>query len=198
MEKVIINDNRGTSEFNVSAVLAGQRVLYIEGEINMELAMNFQRQVQYLTIQDRNAPIKVFVNSPGGMIAAGLIIYDIIQSSTAPIELYCTGAAYSMGAIIFCCGKHGRYILPHSKVMIHEPLVAGGVGGKTSSIQTLANDLLATKEKMDKILSEHTGKPLEEISQATNKDNYFTAEEAIEFGLCDRIMGFGEMMEGIE
>lgn len=198
MEKVIINDNRGTSEFNVSAVLAGQRVLYIEGEINMELAMNFQRQVQYLTIQDRNAPIKVFVNSPGGVIAAGLIIYDIIQSSTVPIELYCTGAAYSMGAIIFCSGKHGRYILPHSKVMIHEPLVAGGVGGKTSSIQTLANDLLATKEKMDKILSEHTGKPLEEISQATNKDNYFTAEEAVEFGLCDRIMGFNEMMEGIE
>jgi ATP-dependent Clp protease protease subunit len=126
-----------------------------------------------------------------------MVIYDAIQSSPVPVEVYCVGKAYSMGAVLLACGKKGkRYLLPHSRVMIHEPLIPYGVGGKTSSIQTISESLLKAKRSMEEILAKHTGKTADEIAEATKTDHYFSAEEAVEFGLADGIMGLDEMMKG--
>ena len=119
---------------------------------------------------------------------AGLVIYDCIQASEVEINMICAGTAASMAAIIFAGGQKGhRYILPHSKVMIHEPLLAGGVGGSATSIKNISDSILETREIVNGILAKHTGKTVKEINKATSFDNYMNAEEAIKFGLCDKI-----------
>ena len=139
-------------------------------------------------MEDEQTPIDIYVNSPGGEVNSGLAIYDLIQACKAPINMYCIGMAASMGALIFAGGRKGhRYILPHSKVMIHEPLIPNGVGGSASSIKSTADSILQTRELLNGILAKHTGKTLEEINKATDHDNFMTAEEAIVFGLCDKV-----------
>ena len=184
----------GIQEISVEALLSEQRIIYIEGTITYELAANFARQILYLSQQDSSQPVKVFISSDGGEIDAGMMIYDIIQSSAAPLELYCLGKAYSMAAVLLCCGQHGRYILPHSKVMLHEPLIQYGVSGKTSSIQTVAESMMKTKLDMEKILARHTGQSLERLADITKTDHFFSAQEAVEFGLVDGIKDFNEML----
>ena len=190
-----IKSVNGYQAMPIEALLNHQRVIYVNGEINEQAAMNVVKQVTYLVIEDAVKPIKLFVNSCGGAIDAGMVIYDILQASPAPIQVYCTGKAYSMAAVLLCCGQHGRYILPHSKVMIHEPLISTGVGGKTSSIQTIAESMMKTKEEMVAILAKHTGQPLEKLYEVTKTDTFFSADEAVAFGLADKVVDFAEMVK---
>ena len=140
-------------------------------------------------MEDEQSPISIYVNSPGGEIYSGLAIYDMIQACKAPINMYCIGMAASMGALIFSSGQKGRrYILPHSKVMIHEPMILNQIGGSASTIKSTADSILQTRELLNGILAKHTGKTIKEINKATDHDNFMTAEQAIAFGLCDEIV----------
>lgn len=165
----------------------------MNGVIDMHMANDFLQQVMYFAEKEKDRPVKVFINSPGGSVEAGLLMYDVIQTGPVPLELYCVGSAYSMAAILFASGRHGRYLLPHSKVMIHEPSLEAGIGGKTSSIRLLAMDMAKTKDDLDTLLAQHTGHPKEEIDELTKEDRFFTAPEAVDFGLADGIKDFADM-----
>lgn len=172
-----------------------KRRIFVEGQITMESACAFADQVMLLCDQSHE-PIDVFLNSPGGEVKAGLLMYDIIQSSPAPIRMFCRGMAYSMAALLFASGSHGRFLLPNSELMLHEPLLSGGVQGSASSIKSISEGILAVKARLNGILSRHTGKSLEEIEAATAYDHFFSAEESVAFGLADEIVGYDRMMGG--
>jgi ATP-dependent Clp protease protease subunit len=162
--------------------------LFLTGEVTSEMANDFVSQMLYLAASDE--PINIYINSPGGSVNAGLVIYDTIQALSEKLEInmYCIGMAASMGAIILAGGQKGRrFILPHSKVMIHEPLISGGIGGSATSIKKTSDSILETKAITNGILAKHTGKSIKEINKATSFDNYMNAKEAIEFGICDEI-----------
>lgn len=178
-----------------TAHLSHRRV-FIQGQITAESACEFADQVMLLC-DDSHEPIDVFVDSPGGEVKAGLMMYDIIQTSPAPIRMYCRGMAYSMAALLFASGNHGRYLLPNSELMLHEPLLGSGVRGSASSIKSVADGILAVREKLNAILAKHTGKTLEEVAEATGYDHYFSAEESVEFGLADAIVDFSKMTGGV-
>lgn len=164
------------------------RRLFLFGEIDQNLVFSFTMQMLSL-MEDEQSEINIYINSPGGEVNSGLAIYDLIQSCKTPINMYCIGMAESMGALIFAGGQKGRrFILPHSKVMIHEPLIPNGVGGSASSIKSTADSILQMRELLNGILAEHSGKTLDEINKATDHDNFMTAEEAIAFGLCDEVV----------
>lgn len=192
--KTLKRDASGIHEFSVEGSNRERRIVYLVGEVNTEMAQRITEQITYFTYEDPNEPIKMFINSNGGSISAGLLIYDIIQGSQVPIEIYCLEKAYSMAALIFCCGKNGRYILPHSKVMIHDPRLSEGVGGNASSIKELSEEIIKLKKNMDRLISKHTKQPLTKIEKVTKTDSFFSAEEAVKFGLADGVKSFSEML----
>ena len=163
------------------------RKIFLTGEINAEMANAFLSEILFLE-QEPTKPVTIYINSPGGEVNAGLMIYDVIQGSGLEINMVCTGMAASMAAILLAGGKKGhRYILKHSKVMIHEPLIPRGVGGSATSIKNISESILETRKLVNGILAEHTGKTMEAIDEATSFDNFMNAEEAIAFGLCDAV-----------
>ena len=192
---VQVKSSNGITLVPLDSRLMAERKVFIEGEINADKACEFVKQVMLLNAEDPQQPIDVLINSPGGEINSGMLMYDVIQASKAPIRMYCIGKAYSMGAVLFACGNHGRYMLPHGELMIHEPLLGSRVGGNSSSIKSISDSLLETKRKMNQILAKHTGKSEEEVEEATSFDHYFSPEESIAFGLCDQIVGFDKIME---
>lgn len=185
----IIEENSGGYQaVQLEARHRTNRRLFLVGEVNNDMANNFVSEMLFMA--ETKEPVDVYINSPGGSVDAGLVIYDVIQSCNGkiPINMYCTGMAASMAAIIFAGGQKGRrYILPNGSCMIHEPLINGGAGGSATSIKKISDSILETKTKLARILAEHTGKTEEEINEATSYDNYMSAEEAIEFGLCDAV-----------
>ena len=177
----------GTREVSLYTKHLTNRTIFLNGEINADMANFFVTQLLYLE-ETPNEPVNIYINSPGGEVNAGLLIYDAIQGSKLEINMICTGLAASMAAVLLAGGQQGsRYILRHSKVMIHEPLLANGVGGSATSIRKISESIIETRELVNGILAKHTGKTVEEINEATSFDNYMSAEEAIAFGLCDRI-----------
>ena len=156
----------------------------------------FVKQILLLCKEDSGKPIDVLINSPGGEISSGLLMYDCIQSCKTPIRMYCMGTAYSMGALLFASGNHGRYMFPHSELMLHEPLLGSRVGGNASSIRSVSDSLMDTRNKMNQILAKHTGKTVKEIEEATGFDHYYSPEESVDFGLADEIVNFDKLMEG--
>jgi len=178
----------GTREIQLRTKHFTNGKLFLTGEVTDEMANSFVSELLYLV--DKGEPVDIYINSPGGSVNAGLVIYDVIQSCAEKIDInmYCIGMAASMGAVILAGGQKGRrFILPHSKVMIHEPLIAGGMGGSATSIKKTADSILETKAITNGILAQHTGKTIEEIDEATSFDNFMNAKEAVEFGLCDEI-----------
>lgn len=173
-----------------------ERKLLIEGEITQESAFEFVRSVRYLNSLSKTIPIDIYINSRGGSIDAGMLYIDVIQSSPAPIRMFCLGCAYSMAALIFACGINGkRYMLPSSKLMLHEPLINTPITGNTTSIKAISEDLVNARSKVNKLLSQYTGKSVAEIEDATKYEHFFNAEESLKFGLCDRIINFDEMIK---
>ena len=175
-----------------------RRIVSLRGEINEESACSFAEQVLYLNAEDDTLPITVLIHSPGGGIKDGLLIYDVICASKAPVRLVCVGHAYSMAAVILACGSHGRYILPHSETMLHEPLLSRGVSGSCSSIRSISESMMESRRILNELLVKHTGRSMEEVEAATAFDNYMTAEESVKFGLCDRIIEFSEILGGVQ
>lgn len=193
---VQIKSSNGITLVPVDSRLMADRKVFFEGEIDDNSACEFVKKIMYLNSEDNSKPIDVLINSPGGEINSGMLMYDIIQSSEAPIRMFCMGRAHSMGAVLFASGNHGRYMLPHGELMIHEPLLENRVGGNSSSIKSISDSLLEKKRKMNQILAKHTGRSEEEVEQATSFDHYLTPEESIQFGLCDEIVDFRKIMEG--
>ena len=192
---VLIKSANGITQVSADSKLLSQRKVFIEGEISPEAACEFIKKIMVLNAEDSVVPIDVLINSPGGEINSGMVMYDVIQSSKAPIRMFCIGRAYSMGAVLFACGNNGRYMLPHSELMLHEPLLGNRVGGNSSSIRSISESLLETKRKMNQILAKHTGKSEEEVEKATSYDHYYSPEESKDFGLCDEIVDFSMIIE---
>ena len=192
---ILVKSSNGITQVSADSKLLSQRKVFVEGEINAETACEFVKKIMLLNAEDSNKPIDVLINSPGGCINSGMLMYDVIQASKAPIRTWCIGRAYSMGAILLCCSNHGRYILPHGEVMIHEPLLGNRVGGNSSSIKSISESLLETKRKMNQILAIDIRIGEQAVEEATSFDHYFDPEESLKFGLVDEIVDFGKLME---
>ncbi len=178
---------RGKQELDLESLLFTERRIFIEGMIDDNASMNFAKQMMYLSRTDE--PVSVYINSPGGAIGAGLAIYDMITGFKGRIDMYCIGCASSMAAVLLASGQKGRrFILPHSRVMIHEALVKGDISASATSIRHLSESIIETRDLVNGLLARHTGKTLEEINAATVFDNLMSAEEAVDFGICDRIV----------
>ncbi len=186
MPTIEVESTYGTRVVSLATRHLMNRNIFLVGSIDSDLANNFLSQLMYL--EESDEPVNVYINSPGGEVNAGLMIYDAIQASKLPINMICTGMAASMAAIIFACGQKGRrYIFPHGKVMIHEPAITNGVGGCASSIKSISDSIMETRKILSTILAKHTGKTVAAINKATSFDNTMNAEKAIKFGLCDSI-----------
>lgn len=183
----------GISVMSADTYWLAERKLFVEGEITHEKACEVIKSIMYLNKENLSKPIYIYINSEGGNINAGMLVYDAIQLSKAPVITICMGRAYSMGALLFASGRC-RYMFPNSELMLHQPLLGNPVKGNASSIKSVSDFLLSTKEKMNNILAKHTGKTLEEIDAAINYDHYFSPEESIDFGLCDKVIDFNVLM----
>ncbi len=184
-EKETLN---GTHTSSLYTEAFKRRKIFLFGCIDEYTAYSFTNQMLYL-MQDKDKPIDIIINSGGGSVLDGLAIYDLIQGCETPVNMYCTGLAASMASIIFAGGHKGhRFILPNSKIMIHEPLVYGNTGGSASSVATTAESLLKTRDLLNGLLAKHTGKSVKQINAATKEDKWLTAEEAVKFGIADEIV----------
>ena len=178
----------GSTQITLESRLLKERKVFLQGPITAETANDLVMKLMYMEKDDSNEPVRLYVNSPGGEVNGGLLIYDMLQSMTKPVEIYCAGMAASMAAIILASGGKGRrHILPHSRVMIHEPLLDGGLGGSATSIRHISESIMETKRILNEILSKHTERAIAEIEKATSYDNYMNAEESVAFGICDDI-----------
>ena len=166
-----------------------KRRIHLRGKIDMESACAFLDQFLLLQDESPTDPIDILISSQGGEIQAGLMIYDLIRTSGVPVRTYCMGTAYSMAAVLFAAGTDGRFMLPHSKLMLHEPLINQGIGGNVTSFRAVSEELISVRDLLNGILSELTGKTAKEIEEASSYDHYFTAQESIDFGLADQIVG---------
>lgn len=175
--------------FKLEDEFLNHRKIPLADTIDSEAAMNFFHCMDYLCNQNHE-PIRVYIMSNGGEIISGKMIYDIMESvkRKCVVETFCLGRAASMGAVLLAAGTKGhRFILPHSEVMIHEVLVQGGIGGSATSISRISQSINESRDEMNAILAKHTGRTIEEINEATSFDNFMNAEEAIKFGICDKI-----------
>ena len=176
----------GESIIPLRSKLLSDRNIFVTEPITSEHAVNFVQQLMYLSKTDQ--PVNVYINSPGGEVTAGLLMYDAIQSFENELNIICLGQAASMAAVLLAAGQKGRrYITPHGKVMIHEVLVNGGIGGSATSISKFSESILETRDLVNGILAKHTDKSLEEINKETSFDNFMNAEKSVEFGICDKI-----------
>lgn len=188
MMNTIIKSSNGISLVPIESRLLNDRKVFVEGEINAEAACDFVKCMMLLIKEDAEKPIDVYINSPGGEVVSGMLILDTLKGLKAEINLHCIGMAASMAAILLSAGKKGhRFVTPHAKIMIHEPLIAGGVGGSASSIKRTAESILETKAMTVELLANSTGRSKEEIEKAISYDNYMNAKECIEFGIADSI-----------
>ncbi len=192
---VQVKTSGGISLIPMETRLLSERKIFIEGEISQTSACEFVKKVMILCREDAKKPIDVFINSSGGEILAGMLMYDCIQSTKTPIRMFCMGAAYSMGALLFASGTQGRYMFEHSELMLHEPLLGSKVAGNASSLRSISESLNDAKRKMNSILVKHTGRSEQEIEEATSFDHFFTPKESIDFGLADEIITFDKIME---
>ena len=184
---VVEQTSRGERSYDIFSRLLNDRIIMLSEEVNDTTASLIVAQLLYLEAQDPDKDIQFYINSPGGSVTAGLAIYDTMQYIKADVSTICVGLAASMGAFLLSSGAKGkRLALPHSEIMIHQPL--GGAKGQATDIQIQAEQILHIKKTLNGILAANTGKPLEIIERDTDRDNYMTAQEAMEYGLIDRVI----------
>ena len=184
---VVEQTNRGERSYDIFSRLLNDRIIFLADEVNDTTASLVVAQMLFLEAQDPDKDIFFYINSPGGSVTAGMAIYDTMNFIKCDVSTICIGMAASMGAFLLSSGTKGkRLALPHSEVMIHQPL--GGARGQASDIQIQAEQILKTKAMLNRILAENTGKPLEIIERDTDRDNYMTAEEAMSYGLVDKVI----------
>ena len=184
---VIEQTNRGERSFDIYSRLLKDRIIFLDGEVNDVSASLIVAQLLFLEGEDPDKDISLYINSPGGSVSAGMAIYDTMQYIKCDVSTICIGMAASMGAFLLTAGCKGkRYALPNSEIMIHQPL--GGMQGQASDMKIHADHILATKDKLNRILSERTGQPYEKIVADTDRDNFLSAEAAKEYGLIDEVI----------
>ncbi len=184
---VVEQTSRGERSYDIFSRLLNDRIIVLSDEVNDATASLVVAQLLYLEAQDPEKDISLYINSPGGSVTAGFAIYDTMQYIKCDVSTICMGMAASMGAFLLSAGAKGkRYALPNSDIMIHQP--SGGAQGQATEIEITANHILQTKAKLNKILAENTGKPVEVIAQDTERDNFMSAEEALEYGLIDKVI----------
>jgi ATP-dependent Clp protease protease subunit len=191
---VIEQTPRGERQYDIYSRLLLDRIIFLGTEVNDVVANLLVAQLFFLESSEPEKPIHFYINSPGGSVYAGLGIYDVMQYVKPDVYTYCTGLAASMGAFLLAAGAKGnRYALPNARIMIHQPL--GGARGQASDIEIQAKEILFLKKRLNEMLAHHTGKPLEFIAKETDRDNYLSAETAIEYGLIDKVVKKNETKE---
>ncbi len=185
----------GPQTLDIYSRLLDKQIIFLTGEINDDMADSIIPQLLYLEAKDFEGDIHLYINSPGGVISAGLAIYDAMQCIKCNVETICVGQAASMAAILLAAGTSGKRVaFPNARMMIHQPL--GGAQGQASDIEIQAQEMNRVKRRLDEILVYHTGQPLNVIEADTDRDFFLTAEEAVEYGLIDRIVRAGEGVVG--
>lgn len=187
---VVEQTNRGERSYDIYSRLLKDRIIFLGGGIDDDVANLVVAQMLFLEAEDPEKDINLYINSPGGSITAGMAIYDTMQYIRSDVRTICIGMAASMGAFLLASGAKGKRVaLPNSEVLIHQPLIGGhGLSGQATEIEIHAKQLIRTKAKMNKILSERTGQPLEKVEKDTDRDYYMTAEEAKGYGLVDQVL----------
>ena len=184
---ILRETSAGIFTVRIEDEMLAAREIELCGQVDAERVNSLIRQLRHLQKQDGRAEVTVFINSPGGEVSSGLALYDVMQAVSCPIRTVCLGMAASMGALLFMAGDK-REMLPHSRLMVHDPLIAGGITGSALSVKAAADDLMRVREVMGQIIAKHTGKTLEEVLATTATDTYFEADEAVEYGLADRVI----------
>jgi len=184
---VIEKDGRGERAYDIYSRLLRERIVFLGTSIDDIIANLVIAQLLFLESEDPSKEIYLYINSPGGIITSGLAIYDTMQYVKAPIVTTCIGQAASMGAVLLAGGEKGkRYALPHSRILIHQPL--GGTQGQASDIDIQAKEILRMREEINRILEKHTGQPIEKVARDTERDYFMGPEQAIEYGIIDQIL----------
>ena len=184
---VLEQTGRGERQYDIYSRLLKDRIIFLGEEVNETTASLVVAQLLFLESEDPNKDIHLYINSPGGMVTAGLAIYDTMQYIKCDVSTICIGLAASMGAFLLAGGAKGkRYALPNAEIMIHQP--SGGAKGQATEIQIAAENILKTKKRLNEILATNTGKPYDVVAADTERDHYMTAEEAMEYGLVDSVI----------
>lgn len=184
---VVEQTNKGERSYDIYSRLLKDRIIFLTGEINDLTADLVVAQLIFLEAEDPDKDIYMYINSPGGSVSAGMAIYDTMQYVKCDVSTICIGLAASMGAFLLAAGTKGkRKALPNAEIMIHQPL--GGAQGQATDIEIQAKQILKIKEKMSKILSENTGKPIEQVKMDTERDHYMSSQEALEYGVVDEVI----------
>ena len=186
---VIEQTNRGERSYDIFSRLLKDRIIFLSEDVNSASASLVVAQLLFLESEDPDKEISLYINSPGGSITDGMAIVDTINYIKCPVSTICVGMAASMGAVLLASGAKGkRFATPNAEILIHQPLISGGLSGQTTEIKIHADHMVRTREKLNKLLSDRTGQSLETIERDTERDNYMTAEEALNYGLIDGIM----------
>jgi len=186
---VIEQTNRGERSYDIYSRLLKDRIIFLSEDVNDVTASLVVAQLLFLEAEAPDKDINFYINSPGGSITAGMAIYDTMRYITSDVSTICVGIAASMGAFLLAGGqKDKRFALPNAEILIHQPMIAGGLRGQATDLQIHAEHILRTKLKMNQILSENTGRSLEEVTRDTDRDFYMSAEEALDYGIIDRII----------
>jgi len=184
---VVEQTTRGERAYDIYSRLLKERIIFLVGTVNDNIASLVTAQFLFLESENPKKEIFFYINSPGGLVTSGLGIYDTMQYIKSPVSTLCIGQASSMGSFLLAAGEKGkRFSLPNSRIMVHQP--SAGFQGQATDIQIHAKEILSLKERLNKIYSQHTGKPIKEISQALERDKFMTAEEAKDFGLIDSVV----------
>ena len=186
---VVEQTSKGERSYDIFSRLLKDRIIFLGEQVDATSASLVVAQLLFLESEDPDKEIYLYINSPGGSITDGMAIVDTMNYIKCPVSTICVGMAASMGAVLLACGEKGkRYATPNAEILIHQPLIQGGLAGQTTEIKIHADHMVRTREKLNRILSEKTGQSLEVINRDTERDNYMTAKEALEYGLIDGIM----------
>ena len=187
---VIEQTSKGERSYDIFSRLLKDRIIFLGEDVNSTTASLVIAQMLFLETEDPDKEIYVYITSPGGSVTDGLAIVDTMNYIKCPVSTFCLGLAASFGAVLLANGEKGkRFAMPNAEILIHQPLIAGGgISGQTTDIKIHAEQMIKTRERLTKILADRTGKPLEQVMQDTERDNYMTAEEALEYGLIDEIL----------
>lgn len=184
---VVEQSPRGERAYDIYSRLLKERVIFLVGQVEDYMANLIVAQLLFLEAENPDKDIHLYINSPGGVVTAGMAIYDTMQFIKPDVSTICIGQAASMGALLLAGGAAGkRYALPHSRVMIHQPL--GGFQGQASDIEIHAREILGIRERLNEVLAKHTGQPLDIIARDTDRDNFMSAEASVEYGLIDKVL----------
>lgn len=194
---VIEQSGRGERAYDIYSRLLKERIIFLGTPVTDEIANLIIAQILFLESEDPDKDIHFYINTPGGLVTAGLAIYDTMQYVKPPISTLCVGQAASMGAVLLAAGTRGkRFALPHSRILIHQPM--GGFQGPASDIEIHAREILRMREELNQVLARHTGQPVERIREDTDRDFFMTGEQAKEYGIVDEVITRKPMMKGAQ